>query len=139
MEGDPSFMHLSPVLFVKKAQAKRLETGDNRYWAKLERQDVNFKQRAKKVLSQPFIVLFTEPMLMALTLYMSVSTMSDHFTICLTRSLVCLRMPLYSFHSIPYSVYPRSWLQSRGFRTYVSANPNRWCPCGDSGMCYLLV
>ena len=71
---DASTTHLSPVLFVKKAQAKRLETGDNRYWAKLERQDVNVKQRAKKVLSQPFIVLFTEPMLIALTLYMSVST-----------------------------------------------------------------
>lgn len=72
-----SFIYSSPVLFVKKAQAKRLETGDNRYWAKLERQDINVKQRAKKVLSQPFIVLFAEPMLIALTLYMSVSTVVE--------------------------------------------------------------
>jgi hypothetical protein len=109
-ERDSSFMHLSPVLFVRKAEAKRLETGDNRYWAKLERQDVNLKQRAKKVLSQPFIVLFSEPMLIALTLYMSVSAIVEPFESCLKRRLVCLWMSLYSLHSIPYSFYPRPWL-----------------------------
>ncbi|KAF5313288.1 hypothetical protein D9619_002999 [Psilocybe cf. subviscida] len=88
-----------PVLFVKKAQAKRLETGDNRYWAKLERQDVNFKQRAKKVLSQPFIVLFTEPMLMALTLYMSF---------------------VYGCLYILFTAYPIVFTQGHGFSPGVS-------------------
>lgn len=141
VEHKSSLMYLSPVLFVKKAQAKRLETGDNRYWAKLERQDVTFKQRAKKVLSQPFIVLFTEPMLLALTLYMSVSTVENH-----SRSpfpdvspLVCLRMPIYPLHSISNCFHTRPRLQSRDLRTHVCANPNWWRPCCDSGMQYLLV
>ena len=61
-----------PVLLVKRAQRKRKETGDDRYWAPLERQQMTFSERLKQVLAKPFIVLFTEPMLMAMTLYMGV-------------------------------------------------------------------
>lgn len=61
-----------PVLLVKRAQRKRKETGDDRYWAPLERQQLTLSDRFKQVVAKPFIVLFTEPMLMAMTLYMGV-------------------------------------------------------------------
>lgn len=60
-----------PTLLVKKAQAKRLETGDLRYYALLERQEVNFKKRVENILARPFVILFHEPMLIAITLYHS--------------------------------------------------------------------
>ncbi|KDR85321.1 hypothetical protein GALMADRAFT_234133 [Galerina marginata CBS 339.88] len=61
----------APVLLIKKAQAKRLQTGDDRYYAALERQDISFKKRVEHVLARPFVIMFHEPMLIALTLYMS--------------------------------------------------------------------
>ncbi|KAM5544315.1 hypothetical protein V8D89_001975 [Ganoderma adspersum] len=60
----------APVILVKRAQRKRKETGDDRYWAPLEKQQMTVSERLKQVVAKPFIVLFTEPMLMAMTLYM---------------------------------------------------------------------
>ncbi|OSD00382.1 MFS general substrate transporter [Trametes coccinea BRFM310] len=60
-----------PVLMVRRAQKLRKETGDERYWAPLERNKMTFRQRAKHVLGRPFIILMREPMLIAITLYMS--------------------------------------------------------------------
>ncbi|KAI0324201.1 MFS general substrate transporter [Cubamyces sp. BRFM 1775] len=60
-----------PVLLVKRAQRLRKETGDDRYWAPLERNKMALGQRLKHVLGRPFIVLAREPMLIAITLYMS--------------------------------------------------------------------
>lgn len=62
----------SPILLVKKAQEKRLETGDSRYYAALERQEIRFMARLEQIVARPFAILFREPMLIALTLYMSV-------------------------------------------------------------------
>ena len=62
----------SPVLIVKRAKKIRKETGDSRYWAPLERDKMTFGQRAKHTLGRPFIVLVNEPMLIAITVYMSV-------------------------------------------------------------------
>lgn len=64
----------SPVLVVKRAQKLRKETGDENYWAPLERKKLTFVQRLEEVVARPFKVLFAEPMLMALSLFMSVST-----------------------------------------------------------------
>ncbi|PPQ81697.1 hypothetical protein CVT26_007770 [Gymnopilus dilepis] len=61
----------TPVLLVKKAQEKRLQSGDTRFYAPLERQDISFKKRVEHVLARPFVVLFREPMLIAITVYMS--------------------------------------------------------------------
>lgn len=59
---------------VKKAAAKRRETGDDGYYAPLEREPKKtFSRRAEEVLLKPFKVLFQEPMLQAITVYMSVS------------------------------------------------------------------
>ena len=60
------------MLLVKRAQRLRKETGDDRYWAPLERNKMALGQRLKHVLGRPFIVLAREPMLIAITLYMSV-------------------------------------------------------------------
>ncbi|TCD70210.1 hypothetical protein EIP91_004390 [Steccherinum ochraceum] len=62
---------LKPVLLVKKAIRLRRETGDDRWWAPYEKQRVPFAVRMQGILTKPFRMLVTEPMLMAMTLYMS--------------------------------------------------------------------
>jgi hypothetical protein len=49
-----------------------METGDNRYYAPMERRNISFSQRLQEILGKPFKVLFSEPMLIAVTLYQSV-------------------------------------------------------------------
>ncbi|TYJ53522.1 hypothetical protein B9479_005853 [Cryptococcus floricola] len=62
----------APSILVKKAQRLRKETGDNRYYAPLERaESVNVKTKVHNILFKPFIILALEPMLQAVTLYMS--------------------------------------------------------------------
>lgn len=60
-----------PVILMKKAARKRKETGDERWWAPMDHQHVGLKKRAQNILGRPFRVLFTEPMLIAMTVYMS--------------------------------------------------------------------
>ncbi|KAI0788630.1 MFS general substrate transporter [Abortiporus biennis] len=60
-----------PILLVKKAKKLRKETGDDRYWAPLEKLDLSFAKRVEHILARPFKILFLEPMLLAITLYMS--------------------------------------------------------------------
>ncbi|RDB28449.1 Efflux pump FUB11 [Hypsizygus marmoreus] len=61
----------SPILLVRKAESKRKETGDNRYYAPMEKDTMTTLQRAEHVLARPFVIFFQEPMLIALTLYIS--------------------------------------------------------------------
>jgi multidrug resistance protein len=61
----------APILLVKKAQILRKETGDDRWWAPLEKQDKTFGTVVKNVLVKPFKILALEPMLIAITVYMS--------------------------------------------------------------------
>ncbi|KAF9569882.1 polyamine transporter 1 [Agrocybe pediades] len=61
----------APILLVRKARAKRDATGDHRYYATLERQEKSLRKRIEHVLARPFAILFQEPMLIAMTLYMS--------------------------------------------------------------------
>ncbi|KAI0776346.1 MFS general substrate transporter [Trametes elegans] len=60
-----------PAILVARARRLRKETGDDRYWAPLERSEMSFAPRLKHILARPFTVLFREPMLIAITLYMS--------------------------------------------------------------------
>jgi hypothetical protein len=64
----------SPVILVKKAQQKRKETGDERYYATFERENFTFVARVEHAVARPFKILFREPMLLAITIYMSVRT-----------------------------------------------------------------
>ena len=57
---------------VKKAKEFRKKTGDDRFWAPLERNTMTFGQRVKHTVGRPFVVLAREPMLIAITAYMSV-------------------------------------------------------------------
>ncbi len=61
-----------PIILVYKARKLRQTTGDNRYYAALERNVPRPRQIINKVLARPFLVLFNEPMLMAMTAYLSV-------------------------------------------------------------------
>ncbi|KAH9884674.1 MFS general substrate transporter [Cubamyces lactineus] len=61
----------APVILIKRAQRLRKETGDTRYWAPLERNKMALSQRISHVLGRPFVLLFREPMLFVMTLYMS--------------------------------------------------------------------
>ena len=63
----------APVLMIRKAQAIRKQTGDERFTAALERQNTRWSARLRTVLGRPFKVMFLEPLLLVLTLYMSVS------------------------------------------------------------------
>lgn len=61
----------APVILKKKAQRLRKETGDERWYAPIERHSTSFKQRLNDIVLKPFIMLFLEPMLLAITIYMS--------------------------------------------------------------------
>ncbi|EIN14104.1 MFS general substrate transporter [Punctularia strigosozonata HHB-11173 SS5] len=61
----------APIILVGKAKRKRIQTGDDRYYAPMEKTKVPLKRRAEEVLGRPFKVLFREPMLIAITLYIS--------------------------------------------------------------------
>ncbi|KAH8100002.1 MFS general substrate transporter [Cristinia sonorae] len=60
-----------PVVLANKAARMRKETGDTAWWAPHEKQRVPFIERMKAILTKPFKMLVTEPMLMAMTIYMS--------------------------------------------------------------------
>ncbi|WVQ72020.1 hypothetical protein IAR50_001564 [Cryptococcus sp. DSM 104548] len=61
----------APKILANKAKRLRKETQDERYWAPLEKNDTSFKGRVNDILLKPFIILAKEPMLQAVTVYMS--------------------------------------------------------------------
>ncbi|KAJ7487470.1 MFS general substrate transporter [Mycena galericulata] len=61
----------APIIYVRMAEKKRLETGDDAWKAPLEITTFSFLERAENVVARPFKVLFQEPMLLAITVYMS--------------------------------------------------------------------
>lgn len=50
-----------PYLLKLKAERLRRETGDNRYWAKLEREDMSLRSIVSKVIARPMVMLVFEP------------------------------------------------------------------------------
>ncbi|TFL06776.1 major facilitator superfamily domain-containing protein [Pterulicium gracile] len=60
-----------PVLLVHKAKRLRKETGDPRYFAPMEREKLGAAEHVERIVAKPFKVLFREPVLIAITLYMS--------------------------------------------------------------------
>jgi hypothetical protein len=63
-----------PVLLVRKAEQKRKETGDSRYYAPKEADKTDIGLRLYNILAMPFKILFLEPMLIAIAVYQSVSS-----------------------------------------------------------------
>ncbi|KAK0528732.1 hypothetical protein OC834_003952 [Tilletia horrida] len=62
---------LHPVLLKRKAKAIRKETGDDRYVAPLELRPFKVGELVSSILFKPFRMLVEEPMLLAITVYMS--------------------------------------------------------------------
>ncbi|KAF9022967.1 MFS general substrate transporter [Hymenopellis radicata] len=60
-----------PILLVQKAKKMRKETGDDNYYAPMERETKTVTQQIENVLARPFKILVQEPMLIASTAYMS--------------------------------------------------------------------
>jgi hypothetical protein len=62
----------APVILLEKAKRLRKETGDQNYYALLEKEgSVSFSRRLSNVVGKPFVILAHEPMLIAITVYMS--------------------------------------------------------------------
>ncbi|KAG8680413.1 hypothetical protein FRC11_002525, partial [Ceratobasidium sp. 423] len=61
----------APIILKKKAEKLRKTTGDDRYYSAIERQNLHWAKRLENILGRPFIMFFQEPMLFAVTLYMS--------------------------------------------------------------------
>ncbi|KDQ13833.1 hypothetical protein BOTBODRAFT_188299 [Botryobasidium botryosum FD-172 SS1] len=61
----------SPAILARMAAAKREQTGDIRYYAPIEQAETTWKAQINNIVGRPFKILFTEPMLIAITLYMS--------------------------------------------------------------------
>ncbi|TFK30771.1 MFS general substrate transporter [Coprinopsis marcescibilis] len=89
----------APVILVTKAEKKRAETGDPRYYAAFEKQQWGLKRRVHHVLVRPWVIFFTEPMVMALTFYMSF---------------------VYGCLYLLFEAYPIVFGKSRGFSAGVS-------------------
>ena len=64
---------LRSVILARKAAKLRKDTGDDRYWAPMDKNKMPFLQTAKKIGGMSFLLLVREPVLLALTVYMSVS------------------------------------------------------------------
>ncbi len=113
---DTELSRFRPVLLVKRAQRKRKETGDDRYWAPLERKKMTLSERLKQVVAKPFIVLFTEPMLMAMTLYMGVRlppTCKQNFTHALTQFI-------YGIVYLLFEAFPIVFTEGHHFNSGIS-------------------
>ncbi|KAI5121794.1 hypothetical protein M0805_009786 [Coniferiporia weirii] len=62
----------APAIMVSKAKAMRVKTGDDKYYAPLEAEvKKSFMRRLEEIVARPFRILFQEPMLIAITVYMS--------------------------------------------------------------------
>jgi hypothetical protein len=62
----------APIILLKKAKRLRKETGDPNYYAPLEKvKRVGIARRVNNILGRPFVILIREPMLIAITVYMS--------------------------------------------------------------------
>ncbi|EEB94263.1 hypothetical protein MPER_06946, partial [Moniliophthora perniciosa FA553] len=62
-----------PILLVRRAKQLRKETADNHYYAPMEASKKNICETVESVLTRPFKMLSSEPMLLAISLYMGES------------------------------------------------------------------
>lgn len=130
----------SPILLVEKARNRRKETGDNRFHAPMEKKDSRpMMKQMEVILARPFVIMFSEPMLIALTFYISVCSIMQPFVFLAQVLAVCLWMHLPSIPGIPCGVYPRSWLWSRSFWSHVHPYPCWRNSCRSSGTFTLIT
>ena len=93
-----------PILTVRKAEHIRKVTGDERYYAPLEAK-VSFSKQVENILAKPFKILFREPMLLAITIYMSVSWFAQ--LLLLSFSFIfCYMQFLYGCLYLLFEAFP---------------------------------
>ncbi|WWC63519.1 uncharacterized protein I303_106122 [Kwoniella dejecticola CBS 10117] len=61
----------APKILATKAKKLRKDTQEERWYAPLERADHRWQARLYDILAKPFVILALEPMLLAVTMYMS--------------------------------------------------------------------
>ncbi|KAG8682468.1 hypothetical protein FRC09_016756, partial [Ceratobasidium sp. 395] len=61
----------APIILKQRAAKLRKETGDQRYFSAIERENLHWTKRLENILGRPFKMIVQEPMLLAVTLYMS--------------------------------------------------------------------
>ncbi|KIM75357.1 hypothetical protein PILCRDRAFT_827257 [Piloderma croceum F 1598] len=62
----------APIILLEKAKRLRKETGNENYYAPIEKiEAISVAKRVNNVLAKPFVILIREPMLIAITIYMS--------------------------------------------------------------------
>ena len=105
-------------MLVKRAQKLRKETDDDRYWAPLEKNKKTFSQHVKHVLARPFLILFREPMLIAITLYMSVSLPRQVSASCISDA--CATQFIYGVMYLLFEAYPIVFTRGHGFNAGIS-------------------
>ncbi|OWZ29802.1 polyamine transporter 1 [Cryptococcus neoformans AD2-60a] len=86
----------APKILAQKAKRLRKDTQEERWYAPLERQDHSLKARLNDIVCKPFIILALEPMLQAVTLYMSF---------------------VYGLVYLLFEAYPFVFVQNHGFNT----------------------
>lgn len=92
---------------IKKAERLRKETGDSRYYAPMEKEEkLPLGKRIYEIVGRPFKILVQEPMLIAVTIYMSVRRSLISYCPNLPLvNVVRLWMHLPPFRGIPGGVY----------------------------------
>jgi hypothetical protein len=110
----------APTILKRKAERKRKETGDNRWYAPIEAVKVPFGQRVSNILGKPFKLLFTEPMLLAMTIYMAfvygclVCTAHYHFASATLIALLC------GMQYLLFEAYPIVFQEGHGFNAGIA-------------------
>ncbi|KAK2729739.1 MFS multidrug transporter [Colletotrichum kahawae] len=87
-----------PTLLRKKAMTRRVEEGDHRYWSDFD-DTVPILRRIRTSISRPFILSFTEPVLMFWNIYISV---------------------IYAIVQLAYVAFPIIFQDERGWSTSIS-------------------
>jgi hypothetical protein len=109
----------SPLLLARKAQQKREETGDLGYYAPFERQEWPIRARVYHVLVRPWVIFFQEPMLVSLTLYMSVRLACPTLQVQIAQ-LTDLLQFVYGCLYLLFEAYPIVFTMGHGFNAGIS-------------------
>lgn len=102
---------------VKKAKAIREQTGDSRYYAPIEAEEkMSIGKRIESIVARPFKILFQEPMLIAITVYMSVC-FSYYYIMFDTNNLLQF---VYGCIYLLFEAYPIVFTQGHHMSTGAS-------------------
>ena len=117
------------MLLVQRAKRLRKETGDDRYHAPMEITKKNMREQVENVLGRPFKMVVQEPMLAAITAYMSVCRGLFYpmkLPTAYASPSVRLRLLVPQLRRVPDSVFPGTSFQRGYFWSHVSPDHGWW-------------